>query len=275
MQGDDRLRVDDAAAARMHDRAAGVTSLRGTAPTAPASLSPKRRRALALGVGLAALAVVVCAFFLFKSLLSGLGQAGARAPAAAATDAYVVLAVVDDSGALTRTYVAYVDSIEGRSELCAVEPDTSTQVPGVSAGAPTEKGGTATLAQVWEKNGLSGIASSLSQMGGIQVVGGAKLTAAQMDQLLALAAGELPAAETSALVEQVASASADNAGLGVAQLCGMFATMAQVGSDGLALLQAPTSDTVTSSGANVKVLTAEAWITMLKGMKDTSGDVGA
>lgn len=274
--GEAPVRVDDAAASRMTDKASGVSSLRRARTEEPGRLSPARRRALAAGIAVAAVAVAVCAFLLFRSVLGSLGQAGDQAPAASsATDAYVVLAVTDDAGGLSRAYVAYVDSIGGRTELCALDAATSTQVAGQTAGVSDGQGGAATLAQVWSDRGLSGLCSALADMGGVQVAGGAALQSSQMERLLALAGGEQSQGDASQLASQLASQSQGDSALGEAALRGMLSTMAQVGSDGLALLEAPATDSVTSGGANVKVLTADAWITMLKGMKDTWGDVSS
>ena len=72
-------------------------------------------------------AVLVCAlvvgmFFLFRSaLLSVDSNAAQDSSATYATDAYVLFAVSGDDGTLVAAYVGYVDSINGRTELCRVE----------------------------------------------------------------------------------------------------------------------------------------------------------
>jgi hypothetical protein len=295
-----RTRVDDATMRRLGKHAKGVSSLResvaadreraeevphekgragkggGKGSGKPQKRAPMpRSKAIAIGVtvGVLAVALIVGAYFLFRSALESLGSSTNDTDSAMyAVDRYTVIAEEND-GTLAAVYIAYVDSITSRTELCLLDPATSTATSSTS-GTVASDGSIETLAQVWESRGVAGLVRSLETMGNIDICGGISVDSTQMDQIMDLASNASSTVSPSELAAEISAGQEGDETLTKKAIQGLLLTIRDIGPDGYAVLVAPADDQE-SDGTTVKVLRSDDWLVMLGGMRDTAGEISA
>lgn len=215
-------------------------------------------------------AVLVCAlvvgmFFLFRSaLLSVDGNAAQDSSATYATDAYVLFAVSGDDGTLVAAYVGYVDSINGRTELCRVEAASRSDLA-------TSEGGAQTLADDFAARGLEGLTMTLERMGDIDIKASLSLSSQEMDAVIDLASGAGDSVEPGGLAGQIC----EDEGQQITQsaLRGLLVTIADIGPEGLVELSAPTMEGSQEGDEGAVIIDEQQWVTMLRGMRDVASDV--
>ncbi len=248
-------------------RAEGVSSLRqghlSRSQEGRAKAAEVRRDKM-LPVAVVMIAVVVAigvgAFFLFRSALSSVNESATSAQSAHyATDAYVLMAVRSDDGALSSAYLGYVDSINGRTELCLLPADIEATMPsGEQAG---------TLASAFADGGLDRLASSVGSLGNIELAASFVVTPAQMDAIIDVATNASSSQDVAGLAGTVAAEPGQN--VTEAALRGLLVTMHDVGSEGYVEMTAPT----TQDDSAAKELLVDDWQTMVRGMRDAASDV--
>ena len=225
----------------------------------------ERRRLVPLVVvmALVAVAIGVGAFFLFRAALTSVNEgAASRSSAAYATDAFVLTAVHGDDGALAGAYLAYVDSINGRTELCWLSADVAATMPsGQDAG---------TLADVYASSGLSQLALVVKSMASIDLAASFEVTQAQMDAIIDVATNAGSSVDVGALAQEIAAG--EGQGVSASALRGLLVTMRDVGSEGFVEMTAPADEESTDGGARRELRTDE-WQTMVRGMRDAASDV--
>lgn len=271
--------VDEEAMSRLDASASGVSSLRQTVSQdrdrqgGEGSAPIPRRRALAIAL-VAALAVVLLAlgaFFLFRSALRSLSEA----PAAGSTltDSYLALAQTDDQGALAAVYLAYVDSIEGRTELCRLSAST---LAGSSGSTGAEGDGqeeqAATLADVWERGGLEDLRATLAELSAVDIPAAVQVSGAQLDAIVDLAQGADTKATPASLAQDLAQGATVGSAATQACLRTLLSTIKEIGPDGYVLLYAPVQQT-SDQDQTTEALSSADWLTMVRGMRDSSEDV--
>ncbi len=300
-ESNSRTKVDDDTIGRLDKRAVGVSSLRETVaarvgqgegrdPSAASATAegarggrdrrsqrPMSRRKLVtiiVCVVVLAAALIAGACALFVSALESLNQPSDGADSASyATDQYVLIAQSDETGQLAQAYIAYVDSINGRTELCRLDPRTMTSTS-QTTGTLASDGSVETLSEVWAARGLDGLVRSVETMGGIDIVGGMSVDSSQMEQILDLASDAETQVATSDLASSIASSQSGDAALSKSAIRGLLVTIKDIGPDGYVLLTAPTSEQDNSGTADLQ-LDYDRWTVMLGGMRDTAQEVSA
>ena len=254
-------------------RAQGVSSLRaghlsrsqeGRARAGEMPLPRNRVIAIVVALALVAAAIGVGTFFLVRGALVSVNESAASSSSAHyATDAFDLVAVRGQDGALSGAYLVYVDSINGRTELCALPPELAATMPSGQAGG--------TLADVFASGGLESLASVVQSMASVDLAASFEVTSAQMDAIIDVATNAGSSQDVGALAGEIAST--EGQGVSEAALRGLLVTMKDVGSEGYVEMAAPTDDATADDGSAVKELRLEEWQTMVRGMRDAAGDV--
>lgn len=248
-------------------RAAGVSSLRGGKPSPKAAgrderLNVRTKAVIAAVLAVVALVVFVGGYFLAKNVLYSVNESASSATSAAyATDAYTLIAVEGADGALDAAYLGYVDSINGRVELCYLAPNTYYGDHDPDVG---------TLGEAFEKRGVEGLALAVAALADVQVPTSFAVSPAEFDEVLDLAS-DGSNADVSVLTATIWD---DSQHITAAALRGLLLTMKQVEESGHLVLTAP-ADTQDVDGESVEVLRHEDWLVLVRGMRDPSSDVSA
>ncbi len=244
-------------------RAAGVASLRlaGASPTrASAGKEPLTQRTKAV---IAAVLVVVAAavfaggYLGFSAVFGSLNSSVIEASSAIyATDAYSLFAVEGDDGALQDVYLAYVDSIDERVELCHL-------VPGTYCGTGSD-GSALDLASVYAQGGLASLLETVADLAGVEVVAAVSVSPDEMAQVLALGGTQGEAASLAAQVWDEDQQVTETA------LRGLLNTMADVSDENHLVLEAPAEEAEVADGTTMTVLDDALWTSMVLGMRDAT-----
>ena len=254
-------------------RAKGVSSLRaghlsrsqeGRAQAAEMPLPRNRVIAIVVALALVAVAIGVGTFFLVRGALVSVNESAASSSSAHyATDAFDLVAVRGEDGALSGAYLTYVDSINGRTELCALPADLAATMPsGQEAG---------TLADVFSSGGVESLASVVQSMASVSFAASFEVTSAQMDAIIDVATNAGSTQDVASLASEICSGADQN--VTEAALRGLLVTMRDVGSEGYVELTAPVDEVTTDDGTTVQQLRTDEWQTMVRGMRDAAGDV--
>ena len=219
-------------------------------------------RAFLIAGVLLAVAVVIGGFFLFRAAIKSIdGSASSVESAVYAVDDFSLIARVDD-GSLNCVYLAYVDSINGRCELCYVDGASRLSDPSGSPGK--------SLADLWSSEGLDGLAKSISQAGGIEVKTAMEASGDEVAQILEIAQGDAADVSIDSLVAQVMSKPGQMISAGA--LRGLLVTMGDVGDEGYIMLNAPT-ETLQQDMLAYQQIKGADWSIMLAGMRDSASSV--
>ena len=219
------------------------------------------RAFLIVGV-LLVIAVIVGGFFLFRAAISSIdGSAGSEESAVYAIDDFSLVAHVDGTG-LVGAYVFYVDSINGRCEVCYLDGAARLSADGGSSAT--------SLADIWARDGMAGLAQGISQTGGIEVKTALQVDGEELAQILALAQDGAGSVPLDSLVGQIVSTPGQMISAGA--LRGLLVTMGDVGREGYIMLNAPT-ETVGEAELVYQQVKTQDWAIMLAGMRDSASSV--
>lgn len=280
-QQNSRTQVDRQTMSRLGKHAAGVSSLRASSKASAGRRAAKQdssngAKIAVIVMVVVALVVAIGAFFLVRGALLSLNDSSAEQSSAVyATDSYLVFGVPASDGTLADAYLVYVDSIDSRTEMMHLDANTSTVAGSDEASGISESAQQAdTFADVWNANGIEGLASAVESLGSIDVKLALVLTSDQMSQILDLASNADSTVDTAELAESIASANADNSDVTSAAIRGLLVTIKDVGPEGYTMLEEPADD-VNVGERPVEVLRSADWLETLSGMRDNASDVTA
>ncbi len=246
-------------------KAAGVAGLRGGFPAGAAARGPlpaRDRRRLAVVAAVAAALVFALCFFGVRALIQGLDNAGSAASSASfATDAYCLFAATDGDAGLQAAYLGYVDSINERSELCALPA-------GLACGTASD-GSTATLASTFSSGGLEALAAAVRSLAGVEIPTAVELDVDEMARVLDLSSEGADAGEASTLAAQVWD---EGQRVSEAALRGLLTCMQQIPAENHVLLDAPVEE---GADGSAPTLDQESWQQLVAGLRDTTAGAGA
>ncbi len=251
------------------DRAVGVSSLR-KGPSSPQDGrggSPLGRKGWAgVAAALVVLAVLVFAggYALMQGVLTSVNEGGkSELSAGYATDAYTLMAVRGDDGALSSLYLGYVDSIRDRSEFCAIAPSVRYTEDGTE--------GIETFADVFDTRGLDGLASAVASTASVGITTAFCVTEPQAAELFSLSEGEGADIDPARLA---ASIMKEPQGISEAALKGLLLALKQVGPAGFVMLQAPVEEIPSMDGGTVLAFRPQEWHMLVHGMRDVTSNAG-
>ncbi len=269
--GDTRPRAVTAAEGTRFDRASGVSSLRKeSAATSEGrgggSLGRKGWAGVAAVLIVLAVLVFAGGYALMQGVLTSVNEGGKSALSAGyATDAYTVVAVRGDDGVLASLYLGYVDSIRGRSEFCSIDPAVRYTEDGTE--------GIRSLADVYASRGLDGLVGAVASTAAISIPTAFVVDGSQASEIFSLAEeGESSAVDSSRLAAEISGEGQD---ISEAALRGLLLTIEQVGPEGFVMLQAPTEEIATGDGGTALTLQPQAWLMLVRGMRDAASGTSA